>query len=383
MGEGRGYRRRDGQSLALVAVMLPVLVGMIAASVTVGTVYTSATRLQNAVDAAAVAAAEEAARGNTAAVGSQSAFIAEDAPGASGSVALVPSQPNTVEATGVLTVPGGFAALFGHRTFTVRSAAVARWGPGTAFNFAIFQGDPNASDQALTLNGNEDVTGSVHSNNDLVLNGNVGVTGSCGGNPAVTVHGNVSCTSGLIQPAPEVPMPVWTPSEVTPAHATVIGSPTSPVSSYTPPGNTVTGNYIIYGNLVFNGNTSVDGNFLVYGNVTFNGNVSESGSVTAFGGNITLNGNVSQYLPSAGIALAAFTTTGAPGGGSGGAITVNGNDTVNGTLYAPDGQTTLNGNVTVIGAVVANQVVLNGNTTVTWNATDVAAVPVQQVALVQ
>jgi cytoskeletal protein CcmA (bactofilin family) len=356
--------------------------GLLAGSVTVGTVYTSATRLQNAVDAAALAAAQEASRGNVANVGSQAAFIPADAPGASGTVTVDAALPNTVQASGTLSVPGGFAALFGKKSFTVRATALASWGPGAAFDYAIFQGDSSPNAQALTLNGAEQVTGSVHSNNDLVLNGHVEATGSCGGNPTVTANGSVACQSGIIQHAPNVPMPQWTTEQVTPSDATVIGSPTDPVETFEPTGSVITGNYIIYGNVVFGPSQTVEGNYLVYGNVTFNGNNQAAGSVTSWGGSIVLNGQLTQSLPSEGIALAAFTADGGTGETAGN-ITVNGSDTIDGTLYAPDGTITLNGSTTVDGAVVGNLVVLNGSSTVDWNGLDVQAVPVQQVSLIR
>lgn len=373
--------RRQGQALILLVLALPVLVGSVSAALTVGSLYFAQTRLQNAVDAAALAGAQVAAAGYPSNVGQQAALISKDAPGASGTVAVQSTPPDTVAASGMLTLPGGFAAVLGFKSFSVRARAVATWGAGAPFNFAVFQGDPNPSDPPLTLNGNNQIVGSVHSNNDLVINGHVVVSGSCEGDPEVTANGSARCEAGDEPHAPEVPMPDWQPAQVTPESATTVGSP-SEHESFDPQGPVVTGNYIIYGNVTFSGNESIDGHYVVYGNATFNGNNSFSGSLTVYGGNITLNGSLTQYMADQGVALAAFADNKESGSETAN-ITVNGNQTIDGALYSPDGQIVLNGNVTVTGAVVGRQDVLNGNVSVTYNANDVNAVPVSQVALIR
>lgn len=378
--------RRQGQALPLVALALPVIVGMAGLSVTVGSVYVAQAKLQSAVDAAALAGAREMTSNDPSAPADQVNLITANDPAATHAAIGVTSTPMpAVAAVANATVPGSFASLFGLKSFTLHARALASYGAGQAFNYAVFQGDPHSADPELVLNGDTHVAGSVHSNNDLLLNGHVNATGSCGGDPHVTLNGSTSCSAEIIQPAPQVPMPVWTPQEVQPANAQTIGSPSNPVGMTITGNSSVSGNYIVYGNLTIGGGATVNGHFLVEsGSVTVNGNAAITGSLTVFGGGIVLNGNVSQSGGGA-LALAAFSTNGhaSASGGQDGSIVLNGAVTVNSLLYAPDSAITLNGDVTVNGAVVGYTDVLNGNVGVNYSASQVNAAPVQQVALIR
>lgn len=393
------WLRREGQSLVIVALMLPLLIGMAGAGVTVGTVYYSQAQLQNAVDAAALAGAKAMSAQDSGAPQDQSSIITSNDPGATSvSVSVSPSNAHLVVATATAQVPGGFASLFGHRIFTITAKASALASPGDAFNYAVFQGDTNPSGPPLLLNGNPTIlsangapTAAVHSNNKLELNGNVTVEGSCGGDPSVSVGGNSDCTGGIIQPAAQVPMPQWTPAEVSPSSATTVGSSSNPIGMEI--GDNSSGNYIVYGNLTIDGNATVNGHFLVYnGNIIVTGNASITGSMVTFGGGILLNGNVTQSGGGS-LALAAFTSNDSlsseatsPGSYNPpypGAIELNGNINVSSVLYAPDSYIDLNGNITVDGAAVGYTVALNGNVSVVEPTTVSSVVPVQQVTLVQ
>ncbi|PSR28691.1 MAG: hypothetical protein C7B43_09770 [Sulfobacillus benefaciens] len=391
---------QQGQVLPLVALFLPLLIGMAGLALTVGTVYFGQAKLQNAVDAAALAGAQEMNTSDPNAPGDQATLVTQD--DASATHVVVQTQtapPNTVLAQAQAQVPGTFATLFGIKTFTVKARAVASYGAGQPFNYAVFQGDPRASDPKLLLNGSTDVTSSsgsganVHSNNKVYLNGNTTVEGSCGGNPSATLNGNGSCRQGLIQNASEIAMPQWTIPQATPSGATIIGSSSNPKGLTVNGNNTVSGNYVIYGTLIINGNSTVTGHYLVEdGSVIINGNATVQGSITVFGGGIYCGGNITQSGGGT-LALAAFTanrqtasdaTAAQPANPpTPGSIVMNGNVTVNSILYAPDSYIDLNGNVTVNGAVVGYQDCLNGNVTVAYNAAETTAVPVRQVALIQ
>ncbi|PSR23841.1 MAG: hypothetical protein C7B43_19760 [Sulfobacillus benefaciens] len=384
---------RRGQVLPLIAIALPLLIGLAGLSLTVGTVYFGQAKLQNAVDAAALAGAQEMNTGDARAPADQASLVTQDDSAATHIVLkTLTNPPHTVMATAQAQVPGTFAALFGIHHFTVKAQARAAYGAGAPFNYAVFQGDPHAGDPELILNGNTHVTSpagsgaDVHSNNDLLLNGNPSVEGSCSGNPFATINGNGSCQGGLIASAPEIAMPQWTIPEVTPPGATVIGSPSNPVGDTVNGRNTLNGNYVIYGNLVINGHATVLGHYLVEdGSITVNGNATVQGSLTVFGGGIVLNGNVTQSQGGT-LALAAFTANHqpvVPPNSSGpGSIVLNGNVKVNSILYAPDNAIVLNGNVTVNGAVVGYADTLNGNIIVNYDSAAINAVPVHQVALI-
>lgn len=385
--------RKEGQSLVIVALMLPVLLGVAGAGVTVGTVYYAQSRLQNAVDAAALAAAKTMETTNNAAEAeNQSALVSQDDSAARDATVTVSSSPTDsvlATASAQSSTAGGFAAVFGHSRFGIQAQAKAAVSPGGPFNFAVFQGDPNPSQPPLTFNGTDQVlsptpgnTANVHSNNDVLLNGNVTVQGSCGGDPSVSVGGNSSCAAGTIAPAPQVAMPVWSANQVTPPNATTIGSASNPTGLTVNGSASLSGNDVIYGNLVFSGDDTVTGHFLVYGNIVVNGNCVITGSLTSIGGSVTLNGNVAVN-GSGGLAVVALTANGSTSNSTSGpgSITVNGGVSINSTLYAPNGGIVLNGNDTVNGSIVGYAVTMNGTVNVTPNAADNAALPVQQVML--
>lgn len=395
-------RRRKGQALVLVALMLPLLLGMAGAGVTVGTVYYSQAKLQNAVDAAALAGGRALfSQGNASAANGQTAIVTQNDPNANNvSVAVSPSNPNIVVASANVSAPGSFASLFGHPTFLVKAKAAAEVGPGAAFNYAIFQGDTHASDPALTLSGTDTVTSGtnqnnadVHSNNNLNLTGSVNVAGSCGANPTVTLTGKSNCAAGVIQSAPEISMPKWTPREVSPQNATTVGSPTNPVGMTITGSSSSSGNYIVYGNLTIDANSNVTGHYLVEdGNIIIHGNSEVAGSLVTFGGGIRLSGKITQsgggYL-----ALAAFTKNGTVSpdatahmtGNSPtpGAIILAGNVTINSAIYAPDSYILATGTDTINGSVVGYRVNLKSHVNVLDNPAANSALPVQQVTLIQ
>ncbi|MHB1956960.1 MAG: pilus assembly protein TadG-related protein, partial [Sulfobacillus sp.] len=72
------WSHKHGQVLPLVAIALPVLVGMTGVSLTVGTLYFAQAKLQNAVDAAALAGAQEMTTADATAPGDQARLITQD-----------------------------------------------------------------------------------------------------------------------------------------------------------------------------------------------------------------------------------------------------------------------------------------------------------------
>ncbi len=422
------WRRRQGQALVIVALAMPLLIGMAGVGLTVGTVYYSQQKLQNAVDAGALAGAKALMMGDPNAPGDQAALVSQDDPGASHvKLTVSSSRPNTVEVSAMVQAPGTFAALFGHSHFAVHVNAAATYGPGAPFTYAVFQGDPHAGDPPLTLIGNTAVissngspTANVHSNNDLKLQGNISVDGACEGDPSVIKEGSTStedsgstgdstskedsaskkespdCAGPIVAPANQIAMPQWSVAQATPPNAIVVGSPSNPVGmtiGKDGKDQTVNGNYVINGNLVINGNTTVTGHYLVRdGNIIVNGNAIITGSLVTFGGGIFMAGNVSQSGGGA-LAVAAFTSNGqvaesantpaAHNPPDAGSIVVDGNVNVSSILYAPDGYVDLNGNEDVSGAVIGYRVNLKGNVDITYTPSQNAAVPVQQVSLIQ
>jgi hypothetical protein len=378
MGSGRREGSRKGQALVVTIVMLPVVAAGLALSLTIGTVYLASTRLQTAVDSAALAGAQTGLEGSPSSVGNQSAYIAHNVPGASGSVALDSQKQRTVVATGQVSVPGGFAQLFGRKLFNVSARAEASWGPGPAFNYAVLQGA--TSGPPLTFHGAGSVVGAVHSNDALLFDGSTTVTLVCEGVSGIIMSGQATCEGGHNPSAPVVTMPVWTVAQLTPPDATVIGSPGEPDNVVYDSATTWSGNHIVYGSVTFNSSATITGDNLVYGNVIFDGAVNMAGSLTTVGGSITFNGAVSQENPNQGVAFAAMAAPGSPAPAN---IIVDGSPNLVGILYAPDGSITFNGAANVTGAVLAQLITFNGSANIVYDGNQATAVPVQTVYLVQ
>ncbi len=365
---GRRILGRRGQSIILLVGFLVALMGGVAASITVGTVYFAQTRLQNAVDAAALAGAQSEMDGGSANA-NQTYLTQQNMPQAEVTVSNLANPPNSVQALGKVTVPGSFASLFGIKQFTVRARGVAQITVQAPFKYALFQGNQPST---LNLSSNTTVNGDAHSNGNMALSGDNCINGAAtvseGGSYA---QGAQKCATTFTQ-IHNVPMPNWTLTQVTPKNATVI----SGAACGTIP-NTLTGNYILYCNWNTSGQVTVDGNVLVEPgySVSIGGGIVISGSLVADNGSISISGGMTQDMPGQGAALAAL---------NGGSITITGNDAIDGVLYAPGGSITLKGKQTISGAVVGGQVNLVGDKTITYNVQNPPKeLPIAQVALIQ
>lgn len=365
-GEPHRLSRR-GQSLILLVGFLVALMGGVAASITVGTVYFAQTRLQNAVDAAALAGAQAEMQGGSPTT-NQTYLKQQNMPAAQISVANLTDPPNSVEATGAVTVPGSFASLFGIKHFTVHARGVAQITVQAPFKYALFQG---AQPSTLPLSGDVKVNGDAHSNGNMALSGNNCISGvaSVSESGSTVAHGG-KCTVTFTQ-VPYIPMPDWTLAQVTPGNATVIsGAACNNIPQ------SLVGNYILYCNWNTSSQITVDGNVLVEPgySISVSGGLVISGSFTVDSGSISISGGMTQDMPGAGAALAAL---------NGGNISISGNSKIQGVLYAPGGSIDLSGNQKITGAVIGDYVSLSGEKTITYDGTETNALPVKQVALIQ
>lgn len=114
-------RHDSGQVLPITVLFLPVLIGAAALSLSVGAAYFAQSRLQNAVDAGALAGAQAVQQGGTAS--KQSALVLQDDSAATG--ITITTSGTTVQCSAQAQVPGGFASLLGIQNFTVRATADA------------------------------------------------------------------------------------------------------------------------------------------------------------------------------------------------------------------------------------------------------------------
>lgn len=341
---------RSGQVLPWSILMMGLLLGAVALSLTIGTVYWAHGRLQNAVDAAALAGAQAVADGDPNAPADQIAMLTQNWGQASGTVEMLSADERTVQASASAQVPGGFAGLFGISHFTVHARAVARWGPGPAFDYALFQG---SNIQPLDL-GPGTITGNVHANNCVTTHGNPDISGT------VTVSAPGSgCMSGVVT-VPPITLSDWTLTQLKAVPGVTVLS--SEPAAWTQSGAVITGTYVVTGDVT-----------LTHAVV--------NGSIVAYGGNLLFDGGVDGTNASSFFTLAAMKA-----GGAGGDLQVNGGARINGgVLYAPEGTITINGggNTDIVGAVVANVVVVHGKWTLSHPGAGGISLPVARVQLIQ
>lgn len=362
------FRRDDGQSLVLVGLMSAILLGMAGVGVTIGTVYSAKSVLQNAVDAAALAGAQYVNTNPGGSPGGQNVLIGQNDPGASGEVSFDSKNPEYVDAFGSKVISGGFASVFGFPTFTVTARAVAQRWPG-AFNFAVFQGN----NSTLYLKGNVNVStptgavgtgdANVFSNGTTNVDGaSVNVTGEIGAVGSVTYKEEPLCSSSIttqcLMPNQQpIPMPNLSVTSGSVCYESTYYSslPSLPLTC----NSTTTKTVVIDTSTTIKLTTSVPYAIVVYG----------GGSIDIEG-----NGTVSGTL-------AVFGT---------GSITVGGGVTVNGIVYAPQGTINLGGSAgggggtaTVNGEVVGGTDSLSGDFTVNYTPGAAQNSPFNQVVLVQ
>lgn len=348
----KGFHRSEGQSTVLLALAMTVIMGLAAIVADVAAVMVAKQRLQNAVDLAALAAAQDLP--DTAQAASTAAdYVRRNASDATVDVTF--PDADTVTVTASSTVTYTFARVLGYTTATVQAAGSASPGRiGQALDYALFSGSTTVT---LTLNGsNQYVGGNVHTNKNFTANGsNLTITGAVEAVTTITTNGSDIDIAQRVPNAPYVPMPDF--AETIKAQAQAAGT------------------YFV-GNKTYNGSQiDVDAPIYVEGNLTINGSRFTGRGTIVATGNITFNG--SNQKVSASDALAFYSKNGN--------ITLNGsNATIDGILYAPNGNITMNGsNQTVNGRVIGNTVTINGsNLTIASSANDVRALPSKGVKLV-
>lgn len=363
-------QKRTGQSLILVILALPVLIGMAGAGVTVGTVYFAQTNLQNAVDAAALAGAQAMASGDTNAPGDEASLVTQNDNNAQNvSVIPDPNMANAVEAIATQSVPGGFTGIFGLNHFNVTAKAVASYGPGGAFGYAIFQG---STSNTLILNGGLNVQGSIHANQNISLGGGSTVSGNVNASGTIApANGKSGNTYGSeSQNVPVMPMPTWKLPPAASEPTTPSFSGTEVNGNFSQNSGTINENLIVQGNVFIGSSVTINGSIEAYGNITISGGDPVKGSLTSIGGTITVGGGdpISGSLSALdGNAASDSTIINVSGGDSiggnvvatGGNISLAGGDPVSGSVWVSEGSINLSGRDSVNGSVTAN----NGNIT--------------------
>ena len=345
--------------MILAGLFLVVLMGFAAITVDLGVVYVEKTDLQNAADAAALAAAADLPDSGTART---TAIYYAGQNGVSSDNVAVDTQysgdSSMVEVVCTKTVSYSFARVLGFTDTQVSARAVAQksggggggGGADSPFGYALFAGSEN---HQCTLNGaGAYVDGNIHSNYRVKLNGaGMYTTGSITASSKIQISGAGSTVLGICQ-APKI--------KISGAGQSIGGKDYSAAPIIDMPDYSdellalaqAAGQYYNGNKKLSGSNLSIDDPIYVNGNLTISGaGFSGVGFIVATG-NITFTGSGLTY--SGDDALCFYSVNGD--------ITANGAGiTIDGLVYAPNGTVTLSGAGHVVnGRIIADNIVLHG-----------------------
>lgn len=345
-------KSEKGSTLVWVTLLMPILIGFCALVIDIGRVALEKQRLQNAIDAACLAGAQDLPDTDTA---KSTAYSYIRLNGYNDSDISTPTFSNsnyTINISGSKNVDYTFAKVLGFNSTTVHpSAAAKKEGVGAAFGYTLFSGD---SKDKLTINGSSFyVGGNAHSNYEFSINGSnqtitgageavsqfsingstITISGVCEGSSISTNGSNINIGTKINSPAPFIDMPDF--SDEIKSQAEKSGQ-------------------VYVGNKTFNGsNITVDSSIYVDGNVTINGSRFTGKGCIFATGSITFNG--SNLNNTSGDAVCFYSKNGN--------ITINGSSiALDGIVYAPNGTINMNGSSqTVNGRVIGDKLTFNGS----------------------
>ncbi len=333
----------------LVGVMLPVLVGFLGLALDMANLVFVKTTMQNAVDAAVCAGCVKLSLSQAqATTEANSILTANNFSPANATLTFtqdtVKNPANALEANYTLTnnVPTYFMKVLGISSVNLKAYAeaimVQRLGP---FAYAIF------SNTSLTINGAENITGSVHANTELSITGAENIPGRSEGVTGVSLTG--AGNLGVVASAQV--------ANIHDSGAFNIGSESGgatniPLSNYNYSNQIQqTAATTINGNFTQSGALNISGNMYVTGTATINGAINATGAILANGditvtgaANIKGSGQVFLYSANGNI-----TITGATNFGTGSSSAI---------LYAPNGTISISGASNINGGIIANQISL-------------------------
>lgn len=230
---------------------------------------------------------------------------------------------------------GGFVVI--RSVGTVRgisrdvSITVADDSANDAFNFAFF------SNGDMTIQGNPDVTGDIHSNQTVNITGNPTVSGTASASEVVNITGT-PILGATQDGAPVIPFPAFDFNFY---------------YNLADPGDRYAGNQNWAGNQTL---TPANGVIYVDGDIRISGNLNITGAIVVTG-SITINGNVTQ-TGITGLPLLMSRDS---------YIRINGNILdADGLMYSGSNDIQIYGNINMTGQIIAyDELVITGNPSVT------------------
>jgi Flp pilus assembly protein TadG len=340
-----------GSVSIITALFMAVLIGFLAFSVDVGIVLSEESSLQNAIDAASLAAAQDLPD-TTKATATANQYIRLNGYEPSNISITFSNSNNTINIAGSKEVPYAFARVLGLTGVNIypRTAAT-KTGLGAAFSYALFSGNPSYT---LTITGSgQYIGGNAHSNYKFIMTGSsqtitgsgeavsqfsitgsgVTIGGMCEGSSITTTGSGIQIGSKVFSSAPLIDMLDF--SDLIKSQAEAAGQ-------------------VYNGNKIFTGSgIDIDSPIYVNGDVTITGSQFTGKGCILATGNITFTG--SGLTSNSGDAVCFYSQNGN--------IAITGSSAVvDGILYAPKGTISITGSgVTVNGRVIADKLLLTGS----------------------
>lgn len=343
----RLVKNEEGYALVLVTAAMVVLFGFAALVTDIGLLMLNKQKLQNTMDAATLAGAQELPDNPAQAVQMVKEYAQKNNYDPANLAITISGDNKIITITGNKDVHFIFAKVLGISSSTVSATAAAEIGsPGYAFDYTLFSG---STSYTLRFNGNDLlVNGTAHTNENFRVNGNrVEVTGACEAVGTITANGNNIFIPYRFPSSSYVEMPDY--EDEVHAQAQAAGQ-------------------VFNTSMHYNGNNiNVDNSIYVNGDVHLNGNIINGSGAILSTGDIHINGNCINATTHDQVCIY-----------SKGDIHINGNNiTIDGILYAPEGAIYFNGNnIAINGKVIGYTVRFNGNDiSITGDSCSVRSLP--------
>ncbi len=364
----RAKSNEQGAAVVIVAVSMTVLLAFAGAAVDFGMVYLNTSQLQTALDAGVMAGAARLPD-TVLAESTAKEYIEKNGVPAQDIQISFGDNNSVISAESEKAMGATFLKIIGIDVMPYAAAASAQRAVetlGGPFDYKIFSGDP---DYTLTLGGNFNIAGSVHSNGSLNANpakGNItGTAQACKNvniNTYTTTVGHTEAGVGKINMVDFSNVV----SENMPGSYGIVWDASYVNAQWTKQywnGNIkITGNTHVSNQVVINGNVYIDGNLTINGGApvcVLNGNLYVNGTIE-FNNTTVVNGCVfaknNIYFKGGGLSL--NTTSTVCVYSQQGSIDIStASSEVRGMIYAPNGTVQIAGGTTTFyGSIIGNRV---------------------------
>ncbi|MFA5111302.1 MAG: pilus assembly protein TadG-related protein [Desulfobaccales bacterium] len=366
-GMGKQFlKNQSGAAMVGFAIMLTMLLGLAGLALDYGNLTVVRARMQNAVDAAVCGGGLKLPNQDDANKQADYFITKNGFTPVAGQPKFDPTNTNVISYTMSQNVPTYFMGLLGHPTVKVSATATAKMqpagggGPSGPFKYALF------SINDLSISGNKNIDGSVHTNNNLSWSGNKTVSGSVEGK-TISISGNSTIDSAIARNLNDITISGNYNNDIQKSGGVDTNIAMPDYSQQVNDAAAASNHTYSDTNKTYTGNINVDGSVYNEGSLTISGNFNSSGAMMSTGniiisGNTNINGANQVCLYS-----------------KNGDITVSGNfntDTnASSIIYAPKGTVTISGNQDFNGSIIAKRIVISGNLTLKGGNIPITSIP--------